>query len=246
VNYILMLRGYKRSGKDTAAAELVNLGFERRGFADSLKDSVSTEFGVPRWQMDDPSTKEAPLMHMPVIAKDASSIHLQSWLKGEFRTSQGKKPEGDVWYTSDGHMMVEDKTSMLSTKVYWTPRALCIFKGSACRSVDPNHWVKTVMNSSFNDKVGMVIADWRYRSEVEAVRSIAGPNTKVITINIDRFDTVDSTDPSERDLDGYAFDVTITNRSTLDEFLAKVKGFGNNLIREVKHGTSTEEPGFGC
>lgn len=239
---IIMLRGYKRSGKDTAAAMLVeSLGYVRRGFADALKDAVSLEMGLPRWMMDDADTKEAALHHMPVVAKDASALHLQSWLVGELRTARNKKPFPKTWRTADGQLMTEDSSTILSEPLYWTPRALCIYKGSVMRAVDPNHWVKTAMEGAASlDAPGIVIADWRYKSELAAVKKLAGPDARVITVSIDRFDSVDSTDPSERDLDDATFDVRISNKSTIEAFKVQVLGLGSNLTVD---GTSTE-PGL--
>src|SRR3954469_23707179 len=44
---IVALTGFKGSGKDTVAAELIkNHGFERRSFADSLKRSAAALFNI--------------------------------------------------------------------------------------------------------------------------------------------------------------------------------------------------------
>jgi hypothetical protein len=68
--------------------------------------------------------------------------------------------------------------------------------------------------------MNFVISDLRYRSEVEQLRQAFGKN--LITVRINRFDSVNSTDPSERDLDNYKFDVTIDNVGTLEELYYKL------------------------
>jgi hypothetical protein len=51
---LLGLTGLKGSGKDTVGAYLVKEhGFERRSFADKLKESAAALFDVPAWQFDE-------------------------------------------------------------------------------------------------------------------------------------------------------------------------------------------------
>jgi hypothetical protein len=39
---------------------------------------------------------------------------------------------------------------------------------------------------------------------------------------VSRYDTTESTDPSERDLDDYTFDHVVENRGTIPEYLRKL------------------------
>jgi hypothetical protein len=83
---IVMISGWAGSGKDTAAAVLVALGFARFGFADELKDHVASTYGVPRGQMDTQEGKK------------------QEWIPGEtvrqllIRVGEAERAiDQDVW-----------------------------------------------------------------------------------------------------------------------------------------------------
>lgn len=99
---------------------------------------------------------------------------------------------------------------------YWTPRALCILEGSIKRAVNANFWVKSVASDILaapsRDK--FVISDMRYTSEADTLRILL---PTVITLRIDRFETIDTLDPSERDLDNYKFDIELGNKGTVEE-----------------------------
>ena len=198
---IILLSGWKRSGKDTVADYLVKeFGYKRLGFADPLKDLTATLFDIKRNYFDDAALKESPIMYMPVQAKDDFAALVTTAMTKEFKLSH------DVGDLQD----------------YWTPRALCILVGSCMRAVNPNFWVDQALNQV---KPGglYVISDCRYRSEVEAVKRF---NAHVTTVRIDRFDSSPSVDPSERDLDDYSFDIILENRTTIKDLLTKVEMLG--------------------
>jgi len=220
---VVAISGWKRSGKDTAAAYLVDNGFSRAAFADVLKDMVASEYGIPRSDCDDPDKKEAPILTLPVIPKDAFTLSVAHLLFKEFRTAGGH-PAIEPYVDPSGAFLGVMGRDI--AQLYWTPRALCILKGSVNRAVDSSYWVgrtvdeiKTTATDDFNNgntgREGFVISDLRYRSEVEQLRQAFGKN--LITVRINRFQDVNSTDPSERDLDNYKFDITIENVGTLDE-----------------------------
>jgi hypothetical protein len=99
---------------------------------------------------------------------------------------------------------------------YWTPRALCILEGSIKRAVNSNHWVNKVIDNIMNTSgTTFVITDLRYRSEIELLRKQFGKD--LVTVRINRFETVNTEDPSERDLDKAEFDVVINNRNGKQE-----------------------------
>lgn len=103
-------------------------------------------------------------------------------------------------------------TSELSSG-YWTPRALCILEGSTKRSVYSNYWVRTVVQQIMQDPTrNYVISDMRYQTEADTLKLLL-PN--IITGRVVRWCTVDTQDPSERNLDSYEFDLYITNTSNL-------------------------------
>lgn len=196
---IIALSGWKRSGKDTVADYLVaNFGAKRIGFADPLKNSVAAQFGIDRASIDNPELKEAPLLNMPVQAKDKFSKTVTDFMYGEFRDQNGKRyGEGSP-----------------ESVMYWTRRALCILEGSSKRSADPDYWVKQAVAQASPGGL-YVISDARYINEMESLRREVGAN--LVTVRINRFETSPSEDPSERDLDNYAFDIVIKNTGTLEQ-----------------------------
>lgn len=185
---VIALSGYKGSGKDTAAAYLVeNYGFQRIAFADVLKDLVSTQYNVPREDMDHPIRKEEPILHLPVIPTDPFTIAIQGRLASEL--SQG----------------------------FWTPRALCILEGSVKRSVHSNYWVQRAIGPILSAQTGkFVITDMRYRSEADVLNMLI-PGVEFWRIN--RYLNINTTDPSERDLDGFGgFTCHISNLGSIPDF----------------------------
>lgn len=245
---VIAISGYKRSGKDTAAEYLVDVhGFVRAAFADVLKDMVAEEYGVIRSHMDDPEYKERPIMHLPVTPKDDFTLGLARMLFTEFRTSAGlqalepyEDPSGAFLGVMGRHV----------EQLYWTPRALCILKGSVNRAVATDYWVsrtisditsQTTSNTGLrvtgnlsnvraevvkeNEEKYFVISDLRYRSEINQLREAFGND--LITVRVDRFDTVNSTDPSEKDLDNTPHDVILSNKTDLKDFYASIE----NLVK---------------
>lgn len=206
---VIAVSGFKGSGKDAVAEYLANeYNFERQAFADTLKNMVSEQYNIPRSWCDDPKYKELPLQQYPVVSKDKFTEVIHELLKNEFRD-----------------FVDTDQDEVTITKC-WTPRALCILLGSINRSINSNYWVQQVINNinlcqevdRFTGHVlniNFVISDLRYRSEVEQLRKEFGKD--LITIRINRFNTVNTTDPSEVDLIDSKFDVTIDNKSSLED-----------------------------
>lgn len=205
---IIAISGWKRSGKDTVADYLVNNhNFYRIGFADPLKNSVAIEYDLTTDHLTKQKLKEKALLQYPVEPKDSFSQGLIDLLKGELAEVDGK--------------------------LYWTPRALCILKGSANRAVDAQYWVSKAVRQiedelsdpGCNDQgawhQGVVIPDLRYRSEATQLKEAFGNNLTLV--RIERFDFSPSIDPSERDLDKYNFDFTIKNTTTVDNLYKQVE-----------------------
>lgn len=93
---------------------------------------------------------------------------------------------------------------------YWTPRALCILEGSIKRSVHANYWIRAVAEEIINSSSGnYVISDMRYQSEADTLKILI---PQIITVRINRFESIATNDPSERDLDLYKFDYTLDNQ----------------------------------
>lgn len=238
---VIAISGWKRSGKDTAAEHLIKeYGFKRIAFADPLKDRVAEEFEIPRNHCDDPAFKEAPILHLPVLPKDAFSLTLSKFMAREFRSADGRTPMELVEDGSGGVLGLMSYRSVFgapdATQVYWTPRALCILKGSSNRTVRSDYWVKAAIDKAKNmakikkpmDEVfgkdyvtdQFVISDLRYKSELTQMKQAFGKD--LVTVRVNRFDSCESQDPSERDLDTAIFDIVIDNKTSIENFLSKI------------------------
>jgi hypothetical protein len=201
---IVILSGWKGSGKDTVANFLSNeLDYKRIAFADFLKDIVARQYNIPRHYFDDRILKESPLLSLPVCPRDSSGEHLSSLFLEEFRTKYGNKRIDN------------------SEQLYWTPRALCIFEGSVKRTVSPDYWVLSAIKGISKNK-NYVVSDSRFSSEINYIKNNIKSH-QVIAVRVTRFDSVDTNDPSERDLDNYKFDLTIQNRGSLSELQETIK-----------------------
>lgn len=226
----ILVSGWAKSGKDTLASYLAQEKKAKRiSFADPLKEEVSKDFGLPIEWLYDQSKKEIPLHSLPVEPKDLFAIKIAEHLYKEFRTWTGQIPESYVFHVDNEFNeskflgLVDNKF----LKLFWTPRALMIAEGSIKRSVDPDFWAKKAIEKAENEKI-IVVPDWRYESELQAVRKTLSKEDKLITIRVNRFESTTSQDPSERGLDKYKFDYVIENKGTLQEFLVKI----NNILKE--------------
>lgn len=183
---IICISGWKGSGKDTIANYLeMYYGYTKLSFAAMLKDMVSQTYSIPRAWFDDREFKDRALVEYPVISTDAFSEKIHSMLKAEL------------------------------TSGYWTPRALCILEGSIKRSVNSSFWIRRVMDVVRAIPTGKyVISDMRYKSEADTFRMLLD-RQEYSLVRVDRFKEINTTDPSERDLDQYPFDAYITNQADL-------------------------------
>jgi len=223
---VVMISGWKGSGKDTAAEFLIKEhGFIRIAFADPLKDLVSEEWDIPRSWCDDRNYKESAILKYPVEPKDKFSKIIAENMVREFRSALNLKPFSYTYDDNENfYGLVDDKNGQSSiVKLFWTPRALCILKGSTNRSVKSSYWISLAVSVMLKNLTGLyVISDVRYKSEIEQVANIIGKNN-ILTVRINRFDSTESNDPSERDLDDYKFDVLINNKSSKEDLYKKIK-----------------------
>lgn len=234
---VLAISAWKRSGKDTLYDRLASLGAVRVSFADPLKDRVAEEYGIRRADLDEQDKKEQPILSLPVDPQDAFTRTIANLLVREFRTADGRVATIFVPESGNLGVVTSDQGVNYYDKLYWTPRALAIFKGSGNRAVASNYWVQQaiqkiqqceescktairtgMVNPEYSGLV--VVPDLRFKSEVSQLRDAFGD--QLITIRINRFNESPSTDASERDLDDGKFDIVIENKGTLEEFYAKV------------------------
>lgn len=233
---LIAISGWKKSGKDTAGELLISNGFKRISFAGPLKDKVAKDFNMTREEQDDQSLKEQPLFDYPVIPKDGFALNLVKFMYREFRDAKGRIPL-DLHIDASGAVMgVMNYPNQINrqeelAQLYWTRRAMQILEGSGKRTVDSNYWVKQAIDK-MDEQVQysedhstsepcFVITDLRYKSELAPLRAAYGKD--LLTVRVNRFDSTESTDPSERDLDDQKFDIVIENKGSLEEFLDKVK-----------------------
>lgn len=219
---LVALSGWKGSGKDTLANYLVERhGFKRLAFADELKDMASQEFNIPRSHFDDPRFKEKPILLMPVDPKDPFSSHIHNFLLGEFRRIDGT-PAPCPYIQADGSSLI---TSVMNThgQLYWTPRAVAIFKGSSNRALMNNYWVQRTIDQIRKDPGSrFVISDLRFRSESEQLVNFVGKEN-ITFVRVERFSRSSSEDPSERDMDSFSFDAYVQNRSSKEDSFAALE-----------------------
>lgn len=218
---VIGISGWKKSGKDTVAEYLIKKhGAFRTAFADPLKYMCAEEYNVPLEFFFNQDLKEKSLLQYPVIITDNFIRGVCELLKDEFRTETGKKPTALAINGNDkfGNLVCADT----GDQVYWTARALAIFKGSGNRSVDGFYWNNRTAKEIQRSGTSLaVIPDLRFKTEAEFLKRTF-PNLVLLRIN--RFDAVDSSDPSERNLDDYhGFDDIIENRGTLEELYQKVE-----------------------
>jgi deoxynucleotide monophosphate kinase-like protein len=219
---VIAISGWKGSGKDTAANYLIEKkNYLRVAFADPLKDMVATTYNIPRSSLDDPKVKEVALEQYPVLPSDPYALNVCKFMFKEFRTLGGHPP---MEYHIDASGAFLGVLGRHVEQLYWTPRSLAILEGSIKRTVTSQYWVQAAIAKVDRIKsadvpgdvcYGFVISDLRYVSEVTQLRQAFGKD--LVTVRINRFDDLQSTDPSERNLDNYQFDVVIDNKGTIED-----------------------------
>lgn len=229
---VVAVSGWAGSGKDTIANILIaEYGFKRVGFADPLKDTVAEQFGFDRASLDDQNQKNLPLLDLPVELRDGFTKNLGTFMVREFRTKDGKICKDFVIDASNSFYGLDDLNQ--TQKLYWTRRALCILEGSTKRTVDPDYWVKkAIAVAKKSGQQLVVISDLRYKNEVAGVKMSLGVDDTLITVRVNRFETTQSADPSERDLDDATFDLTLTNRGTLEEYVRMVHMLATDVLKK--------------
>lgn len=195
---LLTFSGFRGSGKDRAVNYLgINYLYQRLAFADILKEHVSKMYNIPMNLLLDSKYKETPLLNLPVNTTDSFVKTIHELLKDEFVTYENR--------------------------LFWTPRALLILEGSIKRSVDSNYWINKVIDKIKNTDSNLqlfAVSDLRYKNEYFKLKKEFGDN--MVSIRINRYDSVNTNDPSENDLNDHEFDYVIDNKGTIEEFYKKL------------------------
>lgn len=109
-------------------------------------------------------------------------------------------------FTETLHLLLKDELK----HGFWTPRALCILEGSVKRSVTANYWVRTVIEDILNQPAqSFVISDMRYKSEADTLNMFF--DNELQLWRVQRYESITTTDPSERNLDDFKFDAYLHN-----------------------------------
>lgn len=131
-----------------------------------------------------------------------------------------------------GDAFAETLHTRLSSELrsgFWTPRALCILEGSGKRSVHSNYWVRSVASEILTDTGdrNFVISDLRYKSEADTLKLLL---PDIVLARIERFNSIETNDPSERDLDSYRFSYVLSNKGTIDDFHRQITAVYADLV----------------
>lgn len=145
---VIGMTGLKGSGKDTAAAHLVNNhGFLRVAYADALYDEVSKAFGVSQYFLQNRDTKETDL---PELALDNCTnkefVELMIHEAGNGNEDFIKAPRSPRWVTQ-----------------LW---------GTEYRrnTTDPKYWIKRLQSSISKASTNqIVVTDVRFIDEADLI-----------------------------------------------------------------------------
>lgn len=202
VGSILLLSGYKQSGKNVMADYLAEkYGYKQFAYADLLKDQVADRYGFPRQYCDHPIKKEEPLLDYPVHTD-------QPLIKMTF------------------DQMIHHYR-LVGGHIFHTPRSLLILEGTyMARAIHPSIWINSLMQHIQKyDRV--CISDIRFPNEIEIPKKMYN---SALSVRINRFHESNATDVTERSLDSHDFDYTIDNYGSLEDFYKKIDVFMSNLV----------------
>lgn len=204
---VLLLRGYKGSGKTTLADKIFEFYKDDCwviSYADTLRDSANYLFGDI--DFTSPDKKEEPL-HQIYKGTDNYTLALAEMQKKDL-------------YFGQAH----------------TPRSLLLLLGAVCRFYNPNYFIdslhqkiKEASEYSFKPKI-IIVPDLRLKVEEEMSKSELGKlGYKVIRVDILR-EPPKSEHMTERDLDGTVPDYVVDNTGELSSSVAQlINIIENNL-----------------
>lgn len=163
--HIIGLCGYAGAGKDSAADVLVrHAGFERMGWADTLRAEVAEAYGVSVADLIHRSTKETPAQCFSLL--------------------RGPHPFRAAVVLAQGHQdSFGDITSFLDAPR--SPREIMQWWGTEYRRAeDPNYWTRQVLarirGRRQQGQARFVLTDCRFANEVETLRAMGGQLWQVV------------------------------------------------------------------
>jgi hypothetical protein len=185
---IVAFTGKKGSGKDTAAAMLIErYGYTKVAFADNLRFVGSTIFGYTDAEMNDPKLKEQEVDHWPFMSwRDTARAIGTDVVRKALPDIVAEYLTAQMWSDDEIRRMREH------------------FSGVWVKS-----WTEKV--ARFNGPV--VVTDCRFLDEAEAVRSLGGV---IVRITSDRTGGADG-HASEAEMELIQPDLTIANDRSIEE-----------------------------
>lgn len=116
-----------------------------------------------------------------------------------------------------------------------TPRELLLLHALDERAKDDTIYARMVVNDIRDSEADrIVISDWRYRVELDTMRS-AFPDARIVTVRIQRPGIQQSTHPSEHELDTMIPRFTLRNDGTISDLRDALKA----LLRHQSMGSLT-------
>jgi len=212
---IISISGKKGSGKDTAAARLIeNHGFTRFAFADILKDMLTSVFKIERKYFDDHELKDKQFDRITVDFSDIDKIRM--WLE-----ERGVEID---------YVMRTNMENVGHGRTLDTPREMMQFIGTdVCRdNISNDLWIDlTIKNMLSSGKRLIVVTDARYANERRALKKLGGILLLIKRSTTDGKDTDKEWQyddhKTENDL-GFEddYDVVIENNSSVGQLQADI------------------------
>jgi len=230
---IIGVCGFIGSGKDTIADYLTNFhGFRRESFANSLKDAVAQVFGWDR-----------------------------TMLEGRTKQAREWREQVDPWWAE--RLKMPNLTPRLMLQLWGT---------EVCRrGFHDDIWIASLENKLRNSTDDIVISDCRFPNEIKSIKAAGGiivwvkrgelPDWYDDAVNANRGESGNfawatsrsrlekiGIHASETAWVGTDFDAVLSNDSTIDDLMSKVKGLvqdhlaANELHLDVKHAGSLHIP----
>lgn len=211
---IIGLLGKKGSGKGTAAAALADIGYKEIAFADPLYKEVAEAFNIPVDMLKSRGTKETPLPALKLtLCKDSKFYGIAS----KFCLEAQQKGGVGGWMVSP-----------LDRHFYISPRVALQLWGTEYRRADDNfYWVKqlaaTVDKLKSEGWTRICISDVREAMEAAWVkRRDNGLVLKIVRPNNPYENHGTAGHSSETEVDSIAYDIGVTNDSSMEDLSDRV------------------------